>query len=159
MTIQVKPACPKACASCPWRLANQGSKPDPHGFYTRKNLARLWKGLREGARMSCHPTDPRMAEFEGYESLAEREVAHECAGALVLTQRELMTFQDIAHADPKGNTLKAYRARRPNGLARIGLVALVERSMFGGTALDPVKMALPDLRDPDIGYPLIGKKR
>lgn len=133
--------------------------PDPHGFYSRKNLARLWKGLRSGARMSCHPTDPRMAEFEGYESLAEREVAHECAGALVLAQRELMTFQDVVHADPHGNSLKTYRAKRPNGLTRIGLVAIVERSMLGGTVFDPVKMALPDLRDPEIGYALIGKRR
>jgi hypothetical protein len=55
--IAVKPACPRACSSCPWRLSNQGSKPDPHKFYTPANLRRLWHGMRNGARMSCHPTD------------------------------------------------------------------------------------------------------
>lgn len=156
--VSVEPACPKACASCPWRLANQGSKPDPHGFYTKANLKRLWDGLRNGARMSCHPTDPRMAEFSGYEALADREVAHECAGSLVLTQREVMRFQDLAHANPDSDRVLAmYRKRHPNGMTREGLVAIVERHVFGGTPLGGVKMSKPDLGDPEVGYPPLDK--
>jgi len=154
--VEIKPACPKPCSSCPWRLANQGSKPDPHSFYTKANLARLWKGLRDGARMSCHPTDPRMSEFAGYESLADRGVTHECAGALTLQQRELMKYQEIALADPKSKrTLQEYKKQNPKGLTRNGLVSLVERSVFGRTSLD-VAMSTPDLNDTEIGYGVLG---
>lgn len=156
--VTVKSACPKPCSSCPWRLANQGSKPDPHKFFTKGNLARLWKGLREGARMSCHPTDPRMAEFAGYESLADRDVTHECAGALTLQQREMMKFQAIAEANPKSKkTLQEYKKQHPKGLTRNGLVSLVERSVFGGTGLDSVRMSTPDLNDVEIGYDVLGE--
>lgn len=154
--VEIKSACPVPCKSCPWRLANQGSKPDPHKFYTKANLARLWKGLRYGARMSCHPTDPRMAEFAGYEALADRDVTHECTGALVLQQRELMKFQEIAEADPKGPALKAYRRLHSKGLMREGLIALVNRAVFGGTGLDRVAMSTPDLNDTEIGYDVLG---
>jgi hypothetical protein len=103
--------------------------------------------------MSCHETDPRMAEFEGYEALADREVTHECAGALVLVQREFMIFQNLCLADPKGKkTLQQYRRARPNGLTRYGLIALSERAMLGGTILNPVAMSRPDLGDEEIGY-------
>jgi hypothetical protein len=158
--VTVKSACPVPCAHCPWRLANQGSKPDPHKFFTKANLARLWKGLREGARMSCHPTDPRMAEFAGYEALADRDVTHECAGALTLQQREFMKFQDVAQANPQSKkTLQEYRKQHPKGLTRNGLVALLERSVFGGTGLDAVKMSTPDLNDAEIGYDVLGAWR
>lgn len=156
----VEPACPVPCKFCPWRLANQGSKPDPHKFYTKGNLARLWKGLRAGARMSCHPTDPRMAEFEGYEALAERESTNECAGALVLVQREWMVFQGLCTANPKSKkTLQLYREHRPNGLVREGLIAIMERGLLGGTVLNPVAMARPDLGDKEVGYPAIDRVR
>lgn len=154
--VTVEPACPRPCAFCPWRLANQGSKPGPHKFYAPANLKRLWKGLRDGARMSCHPTDPRMSEFEGYEALAGREVTHECAGALVIVQREFMVFQELAQANPKSKkTLQLYRKARPHGLTRNGLVAMLERAMLGGSFLNPVAMARPDLNDQEIGYPAV----
>lgn len=153
----VAAACPKACSSCPWRLANQGSKPDPHGFYTKGNLSRLWKGIRDGARMSCHPTDPRMAEFEGYESLAEREVTHECAGSLTLVLREAHRFQEIALEHSK-KVLPIYRKKYPNGLTRYGLLAVANRQIFGGTMLDKVKMVTPDLNDVEVGYPPLDKR-
>lgn len=108
--------------------------------------------------MSCHPTDPRMAEFEGYEALADREITHECAGALVLVQREWMVFQDMCEANPKSKkTLPLYRKARPNGLLREGLIALMERAMLGGTVLNPVAMARPNLADTEIGYPAIDR--
>lgn len=152
-TIQtIAPACPRPCSSCPWRLANQNSKPDPHKFFTSANLKRLWGGLRKGARMTCHPTDPRMASFAGYEALADREVTHECTGGLTLQQRELMAYQAIAEANPKGPTFKQYKQHHPNGLTLTGLRSIVERAMFGGTAFDSLTMARPDLGDAEIGY-------
>jgi hypothetical protein len=153
---RVEPACPVPCKHCPWRLANQGSKPDPHKFYTPGNLAQLWRGLRSGARMSCHPTDPRMAEFEGYEALADRESTHECAGALVIVQREWMVFQGMCVAGNK-KALQVYCRARPNGLTREGLIALMERAMLGGTVLNPVAMSRPDLGDAEVGYPAIDR--
>lgn len=155
-TAAIKPACPVPCKSCPWRLANQGSKPDPHKFYTKTNLARLWRGLRDGARMSCHPTDPRMAEFAGYESLADRDTTHECAGALTLVQREFMKFQELAEANPTGKTLQQYKKLHPKGLTRYGLIGIIERATFGGTVLDRTAMTLPDLNDAEIGYDVLG---
>lgn len=154
--VEIRSACPKPCSSCPWRFANQDSKPDPHGFYTSANRRRLWAGLRQGVQMTCHPTDPRMAGFAGYESLADRNVTHECAGALTLQQRELMKFQDISAADPKGPTLKTYKKQHPKGMTRDGLVSLVERSVFGGTSIGGVAMASPDLNDVEIGYDVLG---
>lgn len=154
----VKPACPVPCKSCPWRISNQGSKPDPHGFFTKSNLRRLWKGLRDGARMSCHPTDPRMAEFAGYESLASRDTTHECAGALTIVQREFMKFQELAEADPKSKkTLQQYRKLYPKGLTRYGLVGIYERFVFGNSGLAGVGMSWPDLNDTEIGYDVLGE--
>lgn len=153
-SLEVRSACPKPCAVCPWRVANQGAS-HPHNFYTTANLKRLWRGLRSGIRMSCHETDPRMAEFPGYEALADRKVVRECAGALVLQQRELMRFQEIARANPNGNTFSEYRKQRPKGMTRRGLSVIVERAVFGGTPLDRVAMAQPDLSDSEVGFPLL----
>ena len=158
----VKPANPKPCAACPWRLANQGRKDvaQPH-FYQPANLRRLWKGVRAGARMSCHPTDPRMSEWEGYEDCANREVTHECAGSLILQQREFMRFQEYVIAQPeakRGSLFKLYRLESPNGMTLEGLRAMVARVMFGGTPLGGIKMTALELGDPEIGYPKIGGK-
>lgn len=159
MSTNVAPATPKACSSCPWRLANQGSKPDPHGFFTKSNLTRLWRGLRNGARMSCHPTDPRMAEFKGYEALADREVTHECMGSLVLVTREASQFHEIANANPDSKKVLAlYRKAYPGGLTKSGLIAFAERQIFGGTAFDKNKMSTPDLNDAAVGYPPLNPK-
>jgi hypothetical protein len=108
--------------------------------------------------MSCHPTDPRMASFEGYEALADREVTNECTGALVIVQREFMVFQNICQADPKSKTsLQQYRKQRPNGMTRDGLIAIVERSIFGGSSLNPIAMSRPNLGDEEIGYSAIDR--
>lgn len=151
---KIVPACPRACAACPWRVANQGTE-HPHRFYTPGNLARLWRGLRNGARMSCHPTDPRMAEFSGYEECGDREKTAECAGALVVVQREFMLFQGIVRRDPKGKALRQYALMRPRGkgMSRAGLVAVMERHVFAGSGLAGTAMATPDLADFEVGYP------
>ena len=162
--VQLEGRTERACAHCPWRLSNQG-KPHPHSFYSKRNLARLWAGLRSGRApgMTCHPTDPRMAEFEGYEATADRELMRECAGALTLMWREVMHFQEIAKEAERGelmtNALREYRRRFPHGLTRRGLVEVVTRFTFGGT---PFARATPGVdnilvNDPEVGYPPLGE--
>lgn len=158
MSDEVRPANPKACADCPWRLSNHGGR-HQHGFFTKRNLARLWAGLRRGERMSCHPTDSRMAEFEGYEQTGEREVTHECTGALIVVQREFMRYQEILEQHPEADArevMRLYREQRPGGLTRDGLVQVLERAMFGGTALGGIVMARPNLNDCEVGYEPLG---
>ncbi len=144
-----------ACLACPWRLSNQG-KPHPDGWYTKKNLARLWAGLRRGEDMSCHPSDPNNpisenAQQRGYRPAPDHSKARECAGSLVLRQREVT----LLNRDHEGDT-RAYRRARPRGLTRDGIAAVVSRALFGGTPLGGAPMARPDLNDLDIGYEVLG---
>lgn len=150
----------KPCKDCPWRASNFKRKPDPHKFYTLANLRRLWRGLRNGERMTCHPTDPEMAEFEGYEKTADREVTHECAGALILVQRELMRFQaefPSGGLEPSPQTskeaLRAYREHHPKGLTKVGLYRHMMTAVFGGTPLTGNVMAKPNLNTEGIAHP------
>jgi hypothetical protein len=154
---------PKACAQCPWRLENQG-KPHPHAFYAKANLARLWRGLRDGERMTCHPTDPEMAEFEGYESTADRAVTCECAGALTLIQRELAHFVQACHDVDSGegegakSGLQLYRKRRPRGLTKAGLATHIFAMQFATNPLTGRHAeTVGNLADTDIGYPPLGE--
>lgn len=148
----VLPAKPKACAHCPWRLANQAKvgHADPHKFYSKSNLARLWKQLRNGELMTCHPTDPRMGEFEHAPKVKPDGTTHECTGALILQQRELMRYQEAT--DPGGTG--SYPTRAP-WMSRRGLLRIAERAMFGHTFLDR-EMSRPNLNDADVGYPPLG---
>lgn len=160
----VRSANPRPCSVCPWRLSNQG-QPHPHGFYTKRNLARLWKGLRtaEAPGMTCHPTDARMAEFEGYEATAAREAACECRGAIVLVVREVVRFQAICHEVEDGllpgtDALREYRRRAPRGLTRGGLAEVVSRFLFGGTPLArSIQADSEQIDDPEVGYPPLGE--
>lgn len=158
-------AAPRACAQCPWRLSNQG-QPHPHGFYSKRNLARLWAGLRSSRApgMTCHPTDPSMAEFEGYEDTADREVTLECRGSVILMVREVMRFQAICHRVeasgevPIGEALRRYRAEAPKGFTRNGLAEIVGRFLFGGTPLArEIQCDSNQVNDPEIGYPPLGE--
>lgn len=147
MSDVVAPANPVACAHCPWRLANQGKKPDPHHFYAKANLKRLWSGLRDGERMTCHPTDDRMSEFEHAPKVKEGTQTHECTGALVLQQREFMKFQDALE-----RPFASYAHYSPR-MSKRGILAIVERAMSWP---DQIPMARPDLSDPEVGYPPLG---
>lgn len=153
-------AAPRACALCPWRLSNAGTR-HPHGFYSKRNLARLWAGLRSANApgMTCHPTDPRMAEFEGYERTAGAAETRECAGAIVLLVRELMRFQAITlDPDREETALRAYRREQPRGLTQDGLAAVVWRFVAGGTPLARAIHADSRLvNDPDVGYAVLGE--
>lgn len=156
---------PRACSRCPWRLANQG-QPHPHGFYSKVNLRRLWGGLKDGERMTCHPTDPRMCEFEGYEHQAGKPVTRECAGALTLIQRELYLFMAAAkQATAAGDTsaLKRYRAERVRGQAMtpaglqchaLSLASAGDVPMLGIRAMPG--LGLGQLNDPDVGHAALG---
>lgn len=151
MTEKSAPANPKACASCPWRIKNQGT-PHPDGWYRASNLARLWAKLKRGDSMSCHKTDPNNPVPEGTKPVPEGTTIHECTGALTLQQRELMNFQDIAKTEGK-KALKIYKQQHPNGMSREGMLVLVERAMFGGTQIGGLEMSSPNLNDMEVGYP------
>ena len=150
-TVEVRQAAQSPCRGCPWRLANQGQR-HQHGFYCQANLARLWARLRRGERMTCHPTDPRMAEFEGYERAAGAKFTTECAGALILQQREVDTFQRLIKA---GGTLADYRQRRPRGMARGGCLRIGSRRLVGVPGAVP--MTAMNLDTPGIGHELLGE--
>lgn len=142
------------CVHCPWRAANQG-KPHPDGWYAKANLRRLWARLRRGADMTCHPTDPDNPVPDGTRPAPAGATTLECAGSLILKQREFMRFQRLAQDHPgEADPFRLYRQQHPRGLTRDGLLAVAERAMFGGTPLaGSVEMTRPDLNEPGISAP------
>lgn len=144
------PACPRPCSQCPWLTANHG-KPHPDGWYTKKNRTRLWNGgLRHGDEMSCHKTDPHNPVPEGVKPVPLDTVIHECTGALILQQREVMLFQrcsDEAQAAGTKDTFKRYKAAGGT-MTKLGLGYLVQRVVLGGTPLGGLAMSRPDLNEP-----------
>lgn len=152
---------PRACVHCPWRRSNQGKR-HPHGWYSKKNLSALWSQLRRGELMSCHPTDPGNVVPE---NCANRPApldaeTRECAGVLVLVEREMFTFNRMVGEAAKdvGVALKRYRKERPSGLTRTGILENAMRIAYGGVPLLG-KCALPalDLDDADVHYPPLGE--
>lgn len=139
------------CVNCPWRIENQGKR-HPDGWYTKANLKRLWGGLRRGEQMTCHPTDPNNpvsdeAVAKGYRPAPEHAVTRECAGAIILQQRELQVFNDLAEAHPEANVFGLYRVTRPGGMTREGLLAFAGR-------LIPWPGEIPMRRDHDLNEPV-----
>lgn len=145
---KVSSAAPSPCAACPWRTSNHG-RPHPDGWYTKMNRDRLWKLLRAGQSMTCHPTDPDNPVPEGHACVPNGAQTLTCAGALVLQQRELMRFQAVTtKVDAgllRGRSFTLYRKLHPFGLTLDGLRTLVEAALFGGI-FGGVKMSRPDLR-------------
>lgn len=142
------PACPKPCKECPWLTENHG-KPHPHGWYTEKNRKRLWKALKTGERMSCHKTDPSNEVPDGVTPVPDDTQTHECTGALILQQRELMLFQkcaDEAHAAGTKDAFKRFKAAGGT-MAKGALAYIVQRAMFGGMP-GSIRMSRPDLNEP-----------
>jgi hypothetical protein len=99
--------------------------------------------------MTCHPTDGRHPQISGKQPPDTVE-PHECAGALILMQREMMKAQ----ATPD-HLFKRYRREHPKGLTLQGMRRIVERVLFGGVFGSP--MSRPDLNDADIQYEPLGK--
>jgi hypothetical protein len=129
------------CKACPW-LADNFRKDHPDGWYTLSNLRRLWRGLRRGEPMSCHPTDPGNpvgpdAVAAGYRAAPEGAKVKLCAGAAILQGREFMRWQD----DHQGDTA-AYRKVHPKGLTKAGAMAIAARLLFGRT---PFATEMPDV--------------
>jgi hypothetical protein len=139
MIERVEPANPHPCDDCPWRTANFNKKPDPHKLYTVTNLKRLWRGMRKGINMTCHPTDPRMVEYEGVKAGSEDKPAHECTGSLILKLRELQKFDILCRKNPDApNLFKLYQAFHPWGMTKAGMADLMARVVmpgFGGLAV------------------------
>lgn len=134
------------CSACPWRKSNQGKR-HPHGWYSQANLRRLWKGLRSGDApgMSCHPTDVNNEVPDGHKPVPEGTKMMECAGALLLVQRELRRAQ----ADPKN-----YDKRAP-GLSRHGLLHWIERVLF----VPPNGARIAEImEDPDVFFEPLARR-
>lgn len=157
--VAFRPAAGTACGQCPWRKRNQGTK-HPGGWYGAANLKRLWSGLRAGERMTCHPTDPDndIESCGCHEPPPPGTPTRECAGALVLVQREMTRVQDhVADCDTPAAARAAfreYRREHPTGLTLDGYLrhaidmTFAEVPMLGGG----LKVATPDLNDESVGY-------
>lgn len=101
--------------------------------------------------MSCHPTDPNNPVPEGC-TPSKASTTLECAGALILVQREVMKLQALVDAgDPKA--LQTYRREHNAGLTKRGILVVVEREMFQG-AFGQLVMSKPDLDQPVSHSPL-----
>lgn len=139
---EVEPCKNKPCDACPWRTANQGIK-HPHGWYTKTNLRRLWAKLRRGESMTCHPTDPRNEVPDGIKPVPQDIQTFECAGAVILKQREFMKLQ---------HELVAYYKAHPKGLTRIGAARMLEQELFSLRTRQR-----PNLNADGIGYEPLGE--
>lgn len=145
----------KACDACPWRKSNQGKR-HPGGWYTKKNLRRLWGGLRSGEAdgMTCHPTDPRNPVPEGMKAAPVDARTFECYGALLLVAREVKLGEKLCTTH--SNAFGEYRKRRPKGLTRRGFSHWISRFVFGGDPPLPkvftedVAVQHPDFDAPEI---------
>lgn len=123
----VAPACTTPCAACPWRTANHGRR-HPDGWYTKANRDRLWAGMRRGAKMSCHPTDPENPIPDGAREVPADVVTRECAGILVLIQREMNIIDRMAATTD--DLARRYRKLRSRGLTLEGIAANIHRIMM-----------------------------
>ena len=138
------------CVDCPWLIANAGRR-NGVGWYSKRNLAMLWAGLRRGERMTCHPTDPDNppSPVTGRQA-PEGATTLECRGALILVQREVQRAGDILKA---GGTFADYRRAHPRGLTRKGMAAHLAAIVFGGIpVVGGPEMARPNLNDASVAY-------
>lgn len=144
------PACPTPCSACPWRTENHG-KPHPDGWFTARNRERLWTQMKTGERMSCHPTDPDNPLPPGAPPVKATET-HECAGVLILFQREAVKIQSF----PAPHAFRLYRKAHPRGLTKAGVAVLISRTVFGGVPMvGGPKMPLLDLMQA-VSHPPLG---
>lgn len=136
----VQPALKNPCKDCPWRTSNQGKR-HKDGWFTKANRDRLWAQMRRGESMTCHMTDQDNPVPEGYKTVPETATTHECAGALILQQREFMKLQEECEAD-----IPTYRKRWPRGLTKDGIMTILHRHLYGGQPfLGYREMSTPNL--------------
>lgn len=146
------------CVTCPWRTENQGKR-TPDGWFSKTNLRSLWVGLRQGVGMTCHSTDPAnpVSEAQAAAGFGKKGdgATRECAGAVILQQREVMIFQAICKerdAVGKNDGFAVYRRARPRGLTRDGLANVVADFLFQNTPLGR-DHGQPNLAIDAVGYP------
>lgn len=126
--------CKTPCPQCPWRISNHGKR-HPNGFFTKKNLTRLWKQLRRGGKpQSCHLTDPSHPDHVTAGAPANA-TAQECPGSVILILREIQRLAgDNGEVSPL--TVDAYLRSRRRGLTRSGILYwIVQRIQFAGVPL------------------------
>lgn len=86
--------------------------------------------------------------YDGFRAAPEGTEARECAGALILVQREFMHLQRTFHAN-----IGEYRRARPSGLTRSGIMAILERAVLVMPGQKP--MPKPNLNEEDIEHPTL----
>lgn len=88
----------RVCETCPWLIKNHGKR-KPVGWYSKRNLRRLWTGLRTGDApgMICHSTDPDADGYGGHANIKPGRTS-ECGGAITLI---LMNMNAIAEGKPQ----------------------------------------------------------
>lgn len=144
------------CDRCPWRIVNQGKR-TPWGFYSKRNLRRLWNQIRGGgAPQSCHPTDPSHPDHIEAGAKPDSE-AQECPGAVILVLREL---ELMASYGRDGHTIDdqavpAYLKAHRDGLTKQGIAywALARISLGGVPFLGGPKLPPVNTEEPGIGRP------
>jgi len=151
----------RACDACPWRKSNQGKRTSG-GWYTKRNLRRLWAGLRTGEApgMTCHPTDPDNPPSDAGAQAPEDAQTKECYGSVLLVVRELKVAEGL-HAEHQERTAQVYRKVRPKGLTRAGIAHWIFRFavnapfLTGGPPLPSTFTEDADIQHPDFDAPEI----
>ncbi len=118
------------CATCPWLKTNHG-KPHKAGWYTTKNLRRLWRGVRAGEQMICHATDPESINYGGDKPVAP-DHQRLCVGQLILVMRSIQRLE-------RSSSFAAYRAGDGIRMTRIGMANWAWHIMTRG-ALNPLRL-------------------
>lgn len=143
------------CPDCPWRISNRRRRSpvlvegQAYGWFSQKNQQRLWAALRRGEAMTCHPTDPNH-----HENSSELQV-RECAGAVILQQRELMIVQALMkqNEDKPGRAWGLYLIHRPLGLTKEAAFQLMWNAVYGSVPLLGGRdVGKPDLNNEDVGH-------
>lgn len=151
------------CSACPWRITNHGRR-SPWGFYTRKNLKRLWNQIRgassdgECRPQSCHPTDPGHPDH--IEAGAKPgSTPKECPGSVILVYREieaLIACSEATATKPREITpegIDKYVREYKDGLTKRGILYWVlERIAYGGKPfIGGPKLPAVDINEAGIG--------
>ena len=144
------------CKTCPFLRSNQGKR-TAGGFYSRRNLQRMWARIRQGELLICHSTDPE-AWVTGSPTCPKKgqiKPGNEqaCRGALYMVKREDKTLLKSIDA---GTGFSGY-ARAPEAakppMTPLGFLAIAETVMLAGSPLGTrLKLYAPDM-DADVGLP------
>jgi hypothetical protein len=117
------PDCAKVCATCPWLVKNHG-RPHKGGWYSKRNLLRLWNGLRLGKAPGtlCHSTDPNAPDYDGKPG-AKPGGEKPCGGVIALICIETDALN-------RAGGYAQYAASREKPIARRAFAGIVSRIMF-----------------------------